>query len=163
DEVCPEDDEALVATGYLARNWYALNPNQWMRDTVEHTGKAFLGLTFNCAHCHDHKYDPISQEEYFRFRAFFEPMDLRQARVPGAPDPGPFQKYEYVVQRKPVRVGSIRVIDEHPDAKTYMYQLGDERNRAADKPPVAPGAPAFLGGDRLAIAPVELPLAAYYP
>src|SRR5262249_45483743 len=125
DEVCPEEDN-LVATGYLARNWYALNPNQWMRDNVEHTGKAFLGLTFNAAHCHDHKYDPISQEEYFRSRAFFEPIDLRQDRVPGEPDPGPFQKYEYSVLRKPVRVGSIRVQDEHPEAKTWMYQLGDE-------------------------------------
>jgi hypothetical protein len=65
DEIAPLDDEAAVATGFLIRNWYALNPNQWMRDTIEHTGKAFLGLTFNCAHCHDHKYDPISHEDYF--------------------------------------------------------------------------------------------------
>ena len=54
DELAPEDTDALRATGYLVRNWYALNPNQWMRDLVEHTGKAFLGLTLNCAHCHDH-------------------------------------------------------------------------------------------------------------
>src|SRR5262249_50338786 len=43
DEIAPGDDEAAVATGYLVRNWYALNPNQWMRDIVEHAGKAFLG------------------------------------------------------------------------------------------------------------------------
>src|SRR5438094_10360084 len=116
DEVAPEDDEARPATGSLVRNWYALNPNQWMRDTVEHTGKAFLGLTFNCAHCHDHKYDPITQEDYFRFRAFFEPLELRQDRVPGEPDPGPFQKYQYTVIRKVVTTGSIRVFDERPDA-----------------------------------------------
>ncbi len=38
-----------------------------MKDSVEHTGKAFLGLTLNCAMCHDHKYDPITQEDYFAF------------------------------------------------------------------------------------------------
>ncbi|MDA1232160.1 MAG: DUF1549 domain-containing protein, partial [Planctomycetota bacterium] len=100
DEICPEDDSAAVATGYLIRNWYALNPNDWMRNTVEHTGKAFLGLTFNCAHCHDHKYDPITQDDYFHLRAFFEPIDIRQDRVPGEADPGPFQAYSYSVLRK---------------------------------------------------------------
>ncbi len=65
DEICPEDYEAGVATGYLIRNYYSLNPNDWMRSNVEHVGKAFLALTFNCAHCHDHKYDPITHEDYF--------------------------------------------------------------------------------------------------
>lgn len=86
DEIVPDDDEAGYATGYLIRNWYALNPNDWMRSNVEHTGKAFLCLTFNCAHCHDHKYDPISQDDYFRLRAFFEPISIRQDRVAGEPD-----------------------------------------------------------------------------
>ncbi|NJR21273.1 MAG: DUF1549 domain-containing protein [Richelia sp. CSU_2_1] len=54
DEVAPERDDIAVATGYLVRNWYALNPNEWMRANVEHTGRAFLGLSFQCAHCHDH-------------------------------------------------------------------------------------------------------------
>jgi hypothetical protein len=163
DEIAPGDDSVGVATGFLVRNWYALNPNQWLRDNVEHTGKAFLGLTFNCAHCHDHRYDPISQEEYFRFRAFFEPIQLRQDRVPGEPDPGPFQKYEYVVQRKIQRHGLVRVFDERLDAETFMYQGGDERVRFEGRSPVTAGAPAFLNGDRLKIAPVELPTTAWYP
>jgi hypothetical protein len=157
------DEGGRDATGYLVRNWYALNPNQWMRDIVEHTGKAFLGLTLNCAHCHDHKYDPISQEGYFRFRAFFEPLGLRQDRVPGEADPGPFQKYDYSKLRVVVKTGAVRVFDENPDAKTQMYNLGDERDLMKGRPPVTPGGLAFLGGNRLTIAPVQLPAYVYAP
>ncbi len=163
DEVAPEDDANVVATGFLVRNWFKWNYNTWMKDTVEHTGKAFLGLTLNCCHCHDHKYDPITQEEYFRFRAFFEPLELRHDRVAGEADPGPFRKYVYLEVYGPIASGAVRVFDEKLDAQTYMYVKGDARHRMEDRPPVKPGAPAFLGGDRLTIEPVELPPAAWYP
>jgi mono/diheme cytochrome c family protein len=163
DEIAPLDDGAAVATGFLVRNWYALNSNQWMRDTVEHTGKAFLGLTFNCAHCHDHKYDPISHEDYFRFRAIFEPLYVRQDRWPGEADPGPFQDYEYVKLRKPNRLGAVRVFDKQSDAKTWFYTGGDERNRVEDRPSITPGVPAFLGSGALAIQPVALPEDSIHP
>jgi hypothetical protein len=163
DEIAPEDDQAVVATGFLVRNWFKWNYNQWMRDNVEHTAKAFLGLTLNCCHCHDHKYDPVTQEEYFRFRAFFEPLELRQDRWPGEPDPGPFKKYVYGVAYGPIGSGTIRVFDEKPDAPTFFYTGGDERNRVPGRPTVPPGAPAALGGDRVKIEPVSLPSPAWYP
>jgi hypothetical protein len=163
DEAAPEDDANLVATGFVARNWYKWNYNTWMKDAVEHTGKAFLGLTLNCCHCHDHKYDPITQEEYFRFRAFFEPLELRHDRVPGEPDPGPFQKYVYAQSYGPIASGMVRVFDEKLDAETYMYSKGDARNRIEGRGPVPPGAPAALGGEGLAVEPVELAATAWYP
>jgi hypothetical protein len=163
DEVAPEDPHAAVATGYLIRNWYALNPNDWMRNTVEHTGKAFLGLTFNCAHCHDHKYDPITQEDYFRLRAFFEPMYVRQDRVPGEADPGPFQDYEYSTLRKIERLGAVRVFDKTPDAPTWFYTDGDERNRMKERGSISPGVPAFLSETPPNIERIDLPALAWYP
>ncbi|MEW6303847.1 MAG: DUF1549 domain-containing protein [Verrucomicrobiota bacterium] len=163
DEVAPNDDATTVATGYLVRNWYALNHNQWMRDNVEHTGKAFLGLTFNCAHCHDHKYDPITQQDYFAFRAFFEPIYVRQDRWPGEADPGPFQDYNYSVVRKVQRLGMVRVFDKNADLPTWFYTGGDERNRQTNRPPVAPSMPQVLGGSSLRIASIALPEDAYYP
>lgn len=163
DEVAPEDEQAGVATGYLIRNWYALNPNDWMRANVEHVGKAFLGLTLNCAHCHDHKYDPITQEEYFRFRAFFEPIGIRQDRIAGEADPGPFQEYSYSVLRKIQRLGTVQVYDKAPQAATWFYRGGDERNRDTERGSIAPGVPAFLGQAAIPSQPLNLPAVAWYP
>lgn len=78
------DQDRLIATGYLRLgpqdnsaplfNEQARARAEWMFDLVETTGSAFLGLTMSCARCHDHKYDPISQADYFRLRAFFDPL-----------------------------------------------------------------------------------------
>ncbi|WP_162655788.1 DUF1553 domain-containing protein [Tuwongella immobilis] len=163
DELNPTDDENIVATGFIVRNFFKWNYHSWMRDMVEHTGKAFLGLTLNCAHCHDHKYDPISQREYFQFRAFFEPLEMRHDRAPGEADPGAFRKYVYSQSYGPISGGSIRVFDEKLDAKTQFYTGGDERNIVSAKSPVPPLGLRILGGDRLTIAPVSLPPLAYYP
>jgi hypothetical protein len=84
DELFPSDREALVATGL-----YAIGPvleeaklvagkldYDWLTDAADTTGSAFLGLTFGCARCHDHKYDPISQRDYFGLQAAFATSDL---------------------------------------------------------------------------------------
>jgi len=164
DEIAPEDDDAIAATGFIVRNWFSLNYNSWMQDQVEHTGKAFLGLTFNCALCHDHKYDPISQREYFAFRAFFEPLEFRYDRVPGGPAHQKYVRYKpgSGASLKPSGLGLPRIFDEVPDAKTRIYEGGDYR-ALTDDPPVPPAMPTFLGGDKLPITPRELPVTAWYP
>ncbi|MEX2026669.1 MAG: DUF1549 domain-containing protein, partial [Pirellulaceae bacterium] len=162
DEIAPEDEGALPATGFIARNFFKWNYDQWMKDQTEHTAKAFLGLTMNCALCHDHKYDPISQQEYFALRAMFEPLEMRHDRVAGEPDPGPFKKYVYAQSYGPISSGRIRIFDEKLDAQTRIYRGGDQRQIMEGKPPVPPGVPAFLGG-HLEVQPVNLPPRAWYP
>jgi mono/diheme cytochrome c family protein len=44
---------------------------EWLTDTVDTTGSAFMGLTFKCARCHDHKFDPIAEKDYYRLQAVF--------------------------------------------------------------------------------------------
>ena len=54
-------------------------PDEWIveyvADRVETLGTVFLGLTFNCARCHDHKYDPVTQKDYYSLFAFFNNID----------------------------------------------------------------------------------------
>ena len=51
-----------------------------MSDLTDTTGSAFLGLTFSCCKCHDHKFDPLLQADYYRLRAFFEPVKYADDR-----------------------------------------------------------------------------------
>lgn len=53
------------------------NLTNYVADRVKTTGEVFLGLTMGCAQCHDHKYDPISQKEYYQFFAFFNELGDR--------------------------------------------------------------------------------------
>ena len=81
--------EARIGTGlYAVGTVYheaALNGHQlryeWMVDSVDVTGEAFLGLTIGCARCHDHKFDPVSQKDYHRMMAFFEGTEIRRIPV----------------------------------------------------------------------------------
>jgi hypothetical protein len=78
DELFPNDPNAIIATGYLRHypdEYNAVNLEQRryeiITDITDTTASAFLGLTAGCARCHDHKYDPITQKDYFRLQAFF--------------------------------------------------------------------------------------------
>jgi Protein of unknown function (DUF1553)/Protein of unknown function (DUF1549)/Planctomycete cytochrome C len=84
DELYPGDVDARIATGYL-RHWiYEYNNRdargQWntiLNDITDTTSDVFLGLGLQCARCHDHKFDPLLQKDYFRLQAFFAALNPR--------------------------------------------------------------------------------------
>jgi len=148
DEVAPLDPATLRATGFLARNYYKLNRNVWLDSAVEHTVKAFLATTLNCARCHNHFFDPLLQDEYYQLRAFFEPYDVRIDPVPGETDP--------------VRDGLTRVYDAHAEAPTYLFVRGEERNVDPSRV-LSPMVPRALGGRPAGVEAVPVPTPARTP
>lgn len=80
----PADADMLIATGYLRLGQWDSTASifqeeprlraEMMADLTNTTASAFLGLTMSCCQCHDHKYDPLTQADHYRFRAFFAGM-----------------------------------------------------------------------------------------
>jgi hypothetical protein len=87
DELSPDNPLALSATGFLTAGPHAVLGNNLleeerireryneMDDILSTTGQTFLGMTFGCARCHDHKYDPIPTRDYYRMLAAFNTCD----------------------------------------------------------------------------------------
>jgi len=84
DEIAPDDPAVLVATAFMRHPVYEYNlrdvRGQWdliLTDMTDTAGELFLGLSMGCARCHNHKFDPILQKDYYRLRAFFTPVHWR--------------------------------------------------------------------------------------
>jgi hypothetical protein len=71
-----ERQEKIIATGYIANSRRFgsrdVDDNLMIDDTIDNLGKAFLGLSLNCARCHDHKFDPIPQRDYYALYGIFK-------------------------------------------------------------------------------------------
>lgn len=88
DELAPESEQALVATGYL-RLWpdesnasdVQKARQDALNDITSNAGAVFLGLTLGCAQCHDHKFDPILQTDFYELQAYFAAI-VPEDRVP---------------------------------------------------------------------------------
>ena len=90
------DVDALIATGYLRLGQWDSTASifqeedrlraEMMADLTNTTASTFLGLTMSCCQCHDHKYDPLSQADHYRLRAFFAGMTPHDDLVIELPD-----------------------------------------------------------------------------
>ncbi len=94
DELPEASAESLIATGFYRLGVWDDEPADrdlalydGMDDLVSTIGQGFLGLTFNCARCHDHKIDPISQADYYQLVAFVRNITPMQTGGPNIEEP----------------------------------------------------------------------------
>jgi hypothetical protein len=90
DEIFPDSKEALIATGYLRAGQEHLvagnidpevSREEVLTEIATSVGQTFLGLTVNCARCHNHKFDPILQADYYRLQAVFGGASGKEVEV----------------------------------------------------------------------------------
>ncbi|AGA30811.1 PSD1 and planctomycete cytochrome C domain-containing protein [Singulisphaera acidiphila] len=94
DELPERNEQTVIATGFLRLGTWNDEPNdpqdykyERLEDLVHVTSTAFLGMTVKCARCHDHKFDPIPQTDYYRLAATFwsGPIEPRKNELLGGP------------------------------------------------------------------------------
>ncbi|MEX2212660.1 MAG: DUF1549 domain-containing protein [Phycisphaeraceae bacterium] len=153
DEAAPLEPDAVIATGYLRLGPYEYNQRdvhkQWneiVDDMTGISGEVFLGLSMHCARCHNHKFDPILQEDYFRLRAFFEPvlLDEQITASTKAEHAAYAQKYagwEAATQEIRAKIeaieGPVRRAVEKPAIVKYTDEL--QRILLAEEDALSPG------------------------
>lgn len=104
------------AEGGSVEEEYRVN---YVNDRVLTFGTAFLGLTLECSRCHDHKFDPITQREFYQFFAFFDDIDeagLYSYFTPSAPTPTMWllddhQKQQHAAAADKLRAAEAAIID----------------------------------------------------
>ncbi|MDG2131561.1 MAG: DUF1553 domain-containing protein [Fuerstiella sp.] len=95
DELPDRNEESVIATGFLRLGTWNDEPNEpldyqydRLEDLVHTTSSAFLAMTVKCARCHSHKFDPITQEDYYRMGSAFwaGPVNTRDRGLLGGPN-----------------------------------------------------------------------------
>lgn len=147
DELAPDNSLAMAATGFLGAGAFPTQLTEAefesaryneLDDMTATTGSAFLGLSVGCARCHDHKYDPIASEDYYRLASAF--TSTIRSEIDLAPSPG--AKPEKVQ----VTAEGFPHTKHHADdrgfphfyPKTFVLNRGDVNQKQAE------ASPAFL-------------------
>ena len=134
DELFPNSPEALVATGFNRHSPDESNATNLLQrrqeilnDITDTVGSSLLGLTVGCARCHNHKYDPISQKDYYRLQAFFSAVRLKT----DLPYLTPAQQATYQAQLKiwedRTQEARTRLAKLEAPAREKFYQVRKKR------------------------------------
>lgn len=142
DELWPGDEQALIATGFMAQ--FPDNSNsrdlvqrkyQITTDITDTVGKVVLGQTVECARCHNHKFDKISQKDYFSLQSFFAnvaPVDNIPVANKGEVEKKYDEQYaKWEEATKDIRAKQKAIVDTHREEALKYHKeryLTDSRN-----------------------------------
>jgi hypothetical protein len=137
DEMFPGDRDALIATGYLRAGSEHLvagnidpeeSRQEVLTEIATNVGQAFLGMTINCARCHNHKFDPILQRDFYALQSVFAGAKGKDVEIATAEEKAAWQAAQqaYKERLSPVE-DALKAL-----AKPFDEQLREERKRQLD-------------------------------
>ncbi|MEQ8765563.1 MAG: DUF1553 domain-containing protein [Planctomycetota bacterium] len=140
EEVTPE---TLIASGYNRLMLWDDEPGEGalqgrydvLADIVQTTGETFLGMTLGCARCHDHKADPITQKDFYRFMGFFHGLSDMRAEGTLVPIPTEEERvaYEEAKRKKESRLEELRT-EVRAFEKDFLERLARQDDVQATQP-----------------------------
>src|SRR5260370_2620254 len=158
----PANDEdrqgKIIATSYIAlsRRFASSTSEHYLTidDAVDNIGKGMLGLSISCAHCHDHKFDPIPERDYFGMYGIFESTVYAFPGVETSPRPygfialgGPDKQNQLTAWENQIKeiyekIRKLRFTDakDKADAKEEVEKLKSHALALEMKPPPSPHA-----------------------
>ena len=145
--------QRIIATGYLANaRRFGSRVDDYpqhltIEDTIDNVGRTFLGLTVNCARCHDHKFDPITQQDYYALYGIFHStrypwpgIELEQRQRDFVPlvAPEKLAEVESVKKEREAEQGRLekevqKVKDELKNVPGEQKKAHEEKIKAAEK------------------------------
>ena len=136
DEIPDGGSDALIATGYYRLGLWDDEPADRdqarydsLDDIVGTTSQVFLGLTVDCARCHDHKLDPIPQKDYYRFLSFFQ--NINQYRNGGPTDEATL--FASAQAEEVFKTASRELTQKRDDVQSALTTLEEEFRAGVDK------------------------------
>ncbi len=142
DEFAPENPQAMMATGFLAAGVHStqITKNEVekqrydeMDDMLATTGTSMLGLTIGCARCHDHKFDPIPQRDYYRMLSAFTTTVRSEADLDADPAATKLAKEKFDKEHEPF-VAALRKY-EHDELPARLAEWErTERAKPSQEP-----------------------------
>src|SRR5437773_1523944 len=147
DELYPNEPAALIATGFNrhfpdesnARNLMQRR-QELLNDVTDTVGATFLGMTYGCARCHDHKFDPILHKDYYRLQAFFANTRIEDEAALLKPEERKRWEAQYAAwdaQTKNVRAEMRKLVEPMTAAvyKENFDKFPEEIQAAINTPP----------------------------
>ena len=169
DEISPLDhtnDEALIAAGFVRlgpvqrqngnlKDPFA--PNDVLTDMTNALGSAILGITLGCARCHDHKFDPIRQSDYYRMQAYFRAVGDNDV-LRGSPEElAAWKATAEPIEKKMAEIRQAqRKLRKMPEAADQLGKLTMQLEELQEKMPPSPPSLFTIRNDPQKTDPIHI-------